>query len=170
MEPNDISAVLTELEGVRESAGSAVPAALALAVVYGLTRLTKLPSIDRLLGYRKWLRVVVAVVLGVLTGVLQALTAHRPWAAVAWAAVTGSLAGLGAVGLDQAISWLKPSTRQRDDIVTGIEHTIQAKDAEVTARVATAKSELEAASTMASPAERRKSLAEWGRRYMGVRS
>lgn len=170
MDPSEISTVLNELEGVRESAGSAGTAALALAIVYGLTRLTKLPTIDRLLGFKKWLRVVVAVVLGVLTGVLQALVAHRPWAAVAWAGVTGAFAGLGAVGLDQAISWLKPSTRQRDDIVTGIEHTIQAKDAEVTARVATAKGELDAASTMSSPAERRRSLAEWGRRHMGVRS
>lgn len=170
MDPNDLSVVVGELDKLRAGPGTAGWIAFALVAVYGLTRLTKLPSIDRLLGYRKWVRVVVAISLGALAGLLQALSHHQPWSAVAWGLVTGAVvAGLGAVGLDQAVSWLRPSARQASDISAGIKHTLEAKDSEVVARVDVLRTELESAKTVQDPAERRKALAAWGRRHLGVK-
>src|SRR3990167_6585218 len=108
--------------------------------------------------------------LGFAMGFLSTVT-KQPWSEVLTAAVTSAaLLGLGAVGLDQWLSnTFSPRTRDGASILTGLEHVLHGRDAEADTRTDTLKRELESAKIETDPKKRRKALAAWGRRHLGVR-
>ena len=112
----------------------------------------------------------VSAALGFAMGFLSTVT-KQPWSEVLTAAVTSAaLLGLGAVGLDQWLSnTFSPRTRDGASILTGLEHVLHGRDAEADTRTDTLKRELESAKIETDPKKRRKALAAWGRRHLGVR-
>jgi hypothetical protein len=156
----DMLAVVTDLVRAISRWETGGFLAVAIAAVYGLVRLTKLPLVAGLFVGRTWLRWVVAAVLGGVAGALTALQAHAPWAAVASSFLAGALtAGLGAVGLDSAASSSSRAGQASATIRSEVEALVEAGDAEAHASVAAGKMALDSAAATPAGPERRKALA-----------
>jgi hypothetical protein len=72
-----------------------------MALINLLVNLSKLPYVDKLFVGRKWLRVILALVLGASGGLVMALIDQKPLMDVLMSMGTGVVAGVGASGLHE---------------------------------------------------------------------
>lgn len=138
---------------------------IAIGVIYVLVRATKLSVLAPLFAERKWLRWVIAAVLGGLGAGLAAVAAGQGWLPCVVAGVVGCLtAGLGAVGADSAASATTRAGRDTAKIKAQVEALVVASDEDAAKLVEAAKAAVDAAAAIpAGPARRAALAAEWSR-------
>lgn len=100
----------------------------------------------------KWVRPVVACVLGFFAAGFAALAAQKPWAEILVSAVGGVIAALTGVGLHEAINSFTQSGREGRAAAASVPAALTGSDEEVKAKVEVLKAELDKA--MALPSER----------------
>lgn len=110
-------------------------------------------------GHYKWIRPVIACVLGFLAGALSALALHKPWLSVLMAGLAGIGAGLAGVGGHELISLATTAGREKRAAAGLIDPVLKAGDADVEARVEAVKADLDKVKAITGAAERRKALA-----------
>jgi len=117
--------------------------------------------LEKVSANNKWVRPLVACVLGFALGMLSAKAIGKTWAEAFMAGLGGIGAALGAVGAHETITASTAAGRERRAAAASVEHALTAADGDLEVKVEALKAELDKARALPDTRTRLAAIAKW---------